>query len=108
VELGHKLVREYIKPQFSTLLGTAKPGMLWARHACTGKDSPFHAMCNYQYKENKDKPEETYKDWCDTVRYAAMEQPIYKAPEDEKKVIDILSKRNSDSMKTRRLAFARV
>lgn len=108
VELGHKLVREYIKPQFSTLLGTAKPGMLWARHTCTGKDSPFHAMCNYQYKENKDKPEETYKDWCDTVRYAAMEQPIYKAPEDEKKIIDILSKRNSDSMKSRRVAFARV
>jgi phage terminase large subunit-like protein len=106
VELGHKLVREYLKPQFSTLLGTAKPGMLFSRQGCTGTDSPFHAMCNYQYKENKDKPEEAYKDWCDCVRYAAMEQPSYKAPEDDRKVIDFLSKRNNDSMKQRRISFA--
>jgi phage terminase large subunit-like protein len=108
VELGHKITREYLKPQFSQLIGTAKPGMLWAKRACTGKDSPFHAMCNYQYKENKDKPEEEYKDWCDCTRYAAMEQPVYKAPENEKKVFDLLSKRNSDSMKQRRMGFARA
>lgn len=108
VELGHKIVREYLKPQFSQLLGGAKPGMLWAKTACTGNGSPFHSMCNYQYKENRDKPEEEYKDWCDCVRYGAMEQPIYKAPEDERKVIDILTKRNNDSMRTRRLNFVRV
>jgi hypothetical protein len=65
-------------------------------------------MCNYQYKENKDKPEEEWKDWCDCTRYAALEQPVYKPPEDEKKVIDLITKRNSESMKMRRLNFARV
>ena len=40
-------------------------------------------MFNYQWKEGTDKPEEQYKDMCDCVRYAALEQPVYRAPQQE-------------------------
>jgi hypothetical protein len=103
VELGHKRVKEYLKPQYSTLIGEAKPGMLFAKNACTGPNSPFQAMMNYQYKENTDRPEETYKDWCDCVRYGVDDEPSYHEPEGDKKVIDMLKERNERSMGTRRM-----
>jgi len=106
VELGHKIVKEYLKEQYSTLLGASKPGIMFAKKGCTGDNSPFRAMTNYQYKEGHDKPEEEFKDWCDCVRYIGLEQPIYKAPEGERKVIDMLKERNERSMTSRRLNYA--
>jgi len=59
-------------------------------------------MFNYQWKEGTEKPEEDYKDFCDCVRYAALEQPVYVEPQDEKKIIDLLKERNEKAQFARR------
>ena len=83
VSLGHKMVKEYLKPHYSTLKGTSFPGMMFAADGCKGDRGPIQDMFNYQWRAGTDKPEEQYKDACDCVRYAALEQPVYKAPEQE-------------------------
>jgi hypothetical protein len=102
VELGHKVVREYLKPHYSTLLGKAKPGMLFARKALGGPKGIIHYMFNYQYQESHDKPEEKYKDWPDTIRYVALEQPTYRGPREEKEIMDSLKTRMDNAYKFRR------
>lgn len=83
VALGHKRVKEYLAPHYSALRGTSFPGMMWAKEGCKGDKGPIQCIANYQWKEGTDKPEEQYKDFCDPPRYAALEQPAYKAPEPE-------------------------
>jgi len=102
VELGHKVVREYLKPQYSTLLGEAKPGMLFAKRGCGGPKGIIQYMFNYQYKEDGDRPEEKYKDWADCVRYAALEQPVYRGPKEETEIQEALQSRMDNAYKLRR------
>lgn len=80
VGLGHKRVKEYLALHYSSLRGASFPGMMFARHGCKGDRGPIQDMWNYQWKEGTDKPEEAFKDMCDPVRYAALEQPVYKKP----------------------------
>ena len=40
-------------------------------------------MFNYRWREGSDKPQEDFKDMADCVRYAAMEQPLYRSPQNE-------------------------
>ncbi len=67
VELGHKIVREYLKPHYSALTSTAKPGMMFAKIGCGGRRGIINDMFNYQYDmdSTKGKPEEDYKDFPD-------------------------------------------
>ncbi|MFH0822748.1 MAG: hypothetical protein V2B18_08340, partial [Pseudomonadota bacterium] len=102
VELGHKVVREYLKPQYSTLLGADKPGMMFAKKALGGPKGIIHAMFNYQYKEDKDKPVEKWKDFCDCIRYAALEQPAYRGPREEEQMKEALQSRMDNAYKFRR------
>jgi hypothetical protein len=104
VELGHKLVREYLKPHHSILTGKSKPGMMFARSGCKGSGGPIHHMFNYQYntKPGQDAPEKKFKDFPDIVRYIALEQPIYRSPEEDKNIVDMLTKRHEDAIKVRR------
>lgn len=104
VELGHKIVREYLKMHHSTLNNTDKPGLLFAKEGCRGIDGPIHQMFNYQYKEDHDKPEEKYKDFPDVVRYMCMEQPHYMPPEAEAEVARILENRMKQAIGVRRRA----
>jgi phage terminase large subunit-like protein len=83
VGLGHKRVKEYLGLHYSTLRGKSFPGMLWAKNGCKGDRGPIQDIRNYSWKEGTDKPEEGYKDMCDPVRYAALEQPTYRAPQPE-------------------------
>lgn len=107
VELGHKIVKEYLKVHYSALLGVAKPGMMFAKKGCGNKygpnTGPLHYMFNYQYKDGQSKPEEQYKDWPDTVRYIAMEQPVYRPPEGDRKIIDFITERNNQAIRQRRM-----
>jgi len=80
VALGHKSVKEYLKPHYSVVKGKDFPGMMFARNGCKGDKGPIQSMFNYQWKEGTDKPEEDFKDFPDTIRYAALEQPVYKPP----------------------------
>jgi len=105
VELGHKIVREYLKAHHSTLENKTKPGDLIAKEGCRGQDGPIHMMFNYQYKEDKDKPEEKYKDFPDIVRYICMEQPTYHAPEAEVAFTEMLKKRQEEAISVRRRAI---
>jgi hypothetical protein len=81
VSLGHKRVKEYIAPHYSSVRGKSFPGMMWAKDGCKGDGGPIQHVFNYQWKEGTDKPEEKYKDFCDCIRYAALEQPVYRPPE---------------------------
>ena len=83
VSLGHKRVKEYIAPHYSAVRGKSFPGMMWAKEGCKGDGGPIQHAFNYQWKEGTDKPEEKYKDFCDCFRYAALEQPVYQAPQPE-------------------------
>lgn len=82
VEFGHTIVREYLKPQYSSLLGMEKPGILFHKEGCgpAYRDgTPIYQMLSYQRDENG-KPKEEEKDFPDAVRYILMEQPRYKDP----------------------------
>jgi len=91
VELGHKIVREYLLPQFSTLYDGARPGILFARKGCGAKkvDSPIYDLERYIYQTPKDKKtknptgkaNEISKDFPDAIRYACMEKPQYIPPD---------------------------
>jgi hypothetical protein len=59
-------------------------------------------MFNYQYKEDADKPEEKLKDWPDTVRYVALEQPTYRGPKEEQEIQDSIKTRMDNAYKFRR------
>jgi len=80
VELGHKLVREYLKPHHSVLTNQTKPGMMFAKEGCRGQGGPIHHMFNYQYRAGKDDPDKKFKDFPDIVRYVVLEEPIYQDP----------------------------
>ena len=82
VSLGHKMVKQYLAPYYSVLSNKTFPGMMLARTGCSGNRGPIQDMFNYRWREGSDKPEEDYKDMCDCVRYAAMEQPRYQPPVD--------------------------
>jgi phage terminase large subunit-like protein len=102
VDLGHKIVREYLKSQYSSLIGQAKPGMLFAEEGCGGEGGPIWGMFRYQYRTLGDKPEEKYKDWPDTVRYIAMEQPAYRSPKKEAEIEQTIRTRMSKAIEQRR------
>jgi hypothetical protein len=102
VQLGHKVVKEYLKSQYSKLTGLTKPGMMFATKNCGGRGKPIHFMTNYQYKEDADKPEEQYKDWPDCIRYIALEQPIYVSPENVRDMTENLTSRMERAKELRR------
>lgn len=102
VELGHKIVREYLKLHYSKVSQDAKPGMLFAKKGCGGVKSPIQYMFNYQYDADSGKPIETYKDWPDCARYVALEQPVYRAPEEEANTVDHLKENYERAVKIRR------
>jgi len=106
VELGHKIVKEYIKSYHSTLNGQTKPGIMFAKNGCSGVDSPIQHMFNYQYKEGYDKPSDEYKDFPDIVRYICLEQPHYMTPEREMKMVQSLEDRMEKAYSQRRRLVA--
>jgi phage terminase large subunit-like protein len=83
ITLGHKMVKAYLAPHYSALKDKTFPGMMFAAAGCKGDRGPLQDMTNYSWDEDKDKPQEAYKDFCDCVRYAALEQPVYRRPEPE-------------------------
>lgn len=76
VELGHKLVRAYLIPQFHKPIEKEVPGLVFMER-CQGPDSPIEAMLKYRYKIGTDKPDESFKDWMDCARYVCLERPTY-------------------------------
>ena len=104
VELGHKLVRDYLRDQYSKVTQTAKPGLLLAKKGCSGVNSPIQYMFNYQYDDKTHKPKEEWKDWPDTIRYVCLEQPVYRSPQDEQKFSEMLQDRMNLSIERRRMA----
>ena len=76
VELGHKIVRSYLRPQFFKIADKEMPGLIFFDR-CRGIDGPIETMRKYRYKTGTDQPEEDYKDWADTVRYICLEKPKY-------------------------------
>jgi hypothetical protein len=59
-------------------------------------------MFNYQYKVDNDKPEEKLKDWPDTIRYVALEQPSYRGPREEEQMKEAIQTRMDNAYKFRR------
>lgn len=106
VELGHKIVREYLKSHYSKVTQNDKPGMLFAKEGCGGIKGPIHYMFNYQYDENG-KPKEQYKDFCDTVRYVALEQLTYREPEEQSVTVVYIKDRMDQAFQKRRIGMRR-
>lgn len=102
VNRGHKKVREYLKLHHSDLTRKTAAGMLFAKEGCKGDGGPWHQMSQYQWKEGTEKPEEKHKDFPDCIRYAAVETPIYRGPEQEALMYEIISKRKEEAYRTRR------
>jgi len=101
VELGHKIVKEYLKPQYSILTQTARPGMLFAKEGCGGSSGPIHMMSSYQYDAKTQKASDKYKDFPDCLRYVALEQPSYHSPESEANVAIQLHDRMKEAIDRR-------
>ena len=80
IALGHKVVKQYLQPHYSKLKGTEFPGLLFAKEGCSGQKGPIQSIFNYRWKEGSDQPEPDFKDFADTVRYLALEQPVYQMP----------------------------
>lgn len=95
IALGHKRVKEYLANHYSSVKGKSVPAMMFAEEGCKGERSPINDMFNYQWKPGTDKPEESYKDFPDCVRYAALEQPVYEAPRSQMDMIaELISRRD--------------
>lgn len=95
IALGHKRVKEYLGPHYSTVKAKAVPALMLAAEGCKGDRSPVNDLSNYQWKPGTDKPEEAYKDFCDCVRYLALEQPVYEPPSEKMDLIaQLLAARN--------------
>ena len=60
---------------------------MFAEEGCRGERGPTQDLFNYQWKAGTDKPEEQYKDFCDTVRYLCLEQPVYSPPNEKNDLI---------------------
>ncbi|MCP4597072.1 hypothetical protein, partial [Neptuniibacter sp.] len=101
VELGHKVVREYVSHHYSVLTGQSKPGILFMDR-CKGKGGPIHHLFNYQYNPKNDKPLEEFKDFADIVRYICMEEPVFRSQASEKKLIDMVKARQEKAYAVRR------
>ena len=43
-----------------------------------------------------------FKDFPDIIRYIAQEQPVYKSPDEDSNVVNMLEKRREDAIKVRR------
>ena len=104
VGLGHKIVREYLKPHYSKLTQSAKPGIMFAKKGCGGTHGPIHYMFNYQYDDKSGKPKEDFKDWPDVCRYIAMEIPKYREPEADRNMARDLEIRMERAYASRRAA----
>lgn len=102
VDLGHKVVRAYLTPQYSALTSAAKPGMMFAKRGCGGQKGMIRYLFNYQYDEKTQKPKEEYKDWPDCIRYAALEQFTYRSPEDEAGIVTTIEDRMKSAYAVRR------
>ena len=95
IALGHKRVKEYLQPHYSAVKSANVPALIFAEEGCRGDRGPTQDMFNYQWKPGTDKPEETYKDFCDCVRYIALEQPVYEPPNQQNDLIaQFLAARN--------------
>ena len=80
IALGHKRVKEYLQPHYSSVKSKEIPALLFAEEGCRGERGPTQDLFNYQWKTGTDKPEEAYKDFADTIRYLCLEQPVYSPP----------------------------
>jgi hypothetical protein len=77
IDVSHKIVREYLKPQFYKLADAEIPGIVFFER-CRGEGSPVEGMLKYRFKKSSDKPEEDeFKDICDPIRYVLMKMPEY-------------------------------
>lgn len=106
VELGHKLVREYLRDHYSKVTQEAKPGLVLAKKSCGGYNSPIQYLFNYQYDDKTHKAKDEFKDWPDVVRYICMEQPLYRSPEDQVNEVEIIKERMDKVISFRRRAVA--
>lgn len=94
IALGHKRVKEYLRPHYSAVRDKSFPGLMFAEHGCKGDRGPVQDAFNYQWVPGKDRPDESYKDFCDCFRYMALEQPVYRSPmEDTDPILRFLNDR---------------
>jgi hypothetical protein len=113
VELGHKMVKEWLEPKFSTLHNKELPKMMFFKRGCGGEGGPIYQMKRYSYddmgekseKNASPKPKDLHKDFPDTIRYLVMQNPKYHDPERKKAANEALKKRYEDFVGIRRRIY---
>lgn len=83
IAIGHKVVKQYLGLHYSRVQNREFPGMMWAEQGCRGDRGPIQDCWNYRWKEGSDQPEPDFKDFADCVRYAALECPVYRVPQQD-------------------------
>jgi hypothetical protein len=107
VELGHKIVQAYLEAHYFAVKEKSVPGMMFAETGCGGLGGVISYMRNYQYKEGTSHPAEDFKDWCDTVRYIAMEFPRHQSEELQAKNAKVLQMREAEQLRMKRIIGSR-
>jgi hypothetical protein len=110
VELGHKKVKEWLEPRFSTLHNKEIPKLSFFKRGAGGEGGPIYQMKRYSYddlgekseKNASPKPKDLHKDFPDTVRYLVMKEPRYVDPERKRAANEALKRREEAFMSMRR------
>ena len=82
VELGHKIVKEYLSPKYSPLRGADVPTFSFMAKCDGGAESPVQGFFSYAYDEDQ-KVKTEYKDWPDVVRYFLVKFPLFRGRSDD-------------------------
>lgn len=113
VELGHKMVKDWLELRFSPLHDKEMPKLMFFRKSCSGVGGPIYQMKRYSYddlgekseKNANPKPKDLHKDWPDTVRYLVMKDPKYIDPEKRRAAKEALVRRQQEFIGSRRQAY---
>lgn len=77
VELGIKIVKNYLAPKYSTIHQKELPSLVFFREECSGEKGPIHEMLRYRRDVNEKLVDED-DDCPDVVRYFCMQRPKYR------------------------------
>jgi hypothetical protein len=113
VELGHKMVKKWLEPTFSTLMNKEIPKVMFFRQGAGGEGGPIYQMKRYSYDDMGEKseknpnprPKDLHKDWPDALRYMIMKEPRWLDPAKRKAANEALQRREAEFVGMRRRLY---
>ncbi len=81
VEIGIKVVKNYLTPKYSKIHQTEIPSLVFFREGCGGDGGPIYEMLRYR-RDVKGKLIDEDDDCTDVIRYFCMRKPKYRNAEE--------------------------